>query len=62
MGWDNNVSVSEKETIFVLYLEKVGNDREVLAKTEFLELAEVNHAHMEGVQQSIYKSFEQIGM
>ena len=62
MGWDNNVSVSEKETIFVLYLEKVGNDREVLVKTEFLELAEVNHAHTEGVQQSIYESFEQIGM
>ena len=62
--WDGttDVSVSEKETIFMLYLEKVGSDREVLVKTEFLGLAEVNHAHTEGAKQSIYESFEQIGM
>ena len=57
-----DVSVSEKETIFVLYLDKVGSDGEVLVKIEFLGLAEVNHAHVEGIKQSIYKSFEQIGM
>ena len=35
--WDGttDVSVSEKETIFVLYLDKVRNDGEVLVKTEF---------------------------
>ena len=62
--WDGttDVSVSEKETIFVLYLDKVGSDGEVLVKTEFLGLAEVNHAHVEGIKQSIYESFVQIGM
>ena len=62
--WDEitDVSVSEKDTIFVLYLDKVGIDGEVLVKTEFLGLAEVNHAHAEGIKQSIYESFEQIGM
>ena len=44
--WDGtpDVLVSEKETIFVLYLDKVGSDVEVLVKTKFLGLAEVNHA------------------
>ena len=62
--WDGttDVSVSEKETIFVLYLDKVGSDWEVLVKTEFIGLAEVNHADAEGIKQSIYESFEQIGM
>ena len=62
--WDGttNVSVSKTETIFVLYLHKVGSDGEVLVKTEFLGLVEVNHAHTEGIKQSIYESFEQIGM
>ena len=55
-------TVSEKETIFLWYLDKVGSDWEVLVKTEFLGLAEVNHAHTEGIKQSIYESFEQIGM
>ena len=55
-------TVSEKETIFLWYLDKVGSDGEVLVKTEFLGLAEVNHAHTEGIKQSIYESFEQIGM
>ena len=36
--------------------------RQVLVKTEFLWLAEVNHAHVEAIKQSIYESFEQIGM
>ena len=59
--WDGttDVSVSEKETIFVLYLNKVGRDG-VLVKTEFLGLAEVNHAQT--IKQSIYESFEQISM
>ena len=61
-GTTTNVSVSKTETIFVLYLHKVGSDGEVLVKTEFLELVEVNHAHTEGIKQSIYESFEQIGM
>ena len=62
--WDGttNVSVSQKEITFVLYVDKVGSDGEVLVKTEFLGLAEVNHAHAEGIKQSIYESFEQIGM
>ena len=62
--WDGttDVSVSEKETIFVLYLDSVRSDGEVLVKTEFLGLAEVNHAHAEEIKQSIYESFEQIGM
>ena len=60
MGQD--VSVTEKETMFVLYLDKVGSDGEVLVKTEFLGLAEFNHTHAEGIKQSIYESFEQIGM
>ena len=62
--WDGttDVSVSEKETIFVLYLDKVGSGGEVLVKTEFLGLAEVNRAHAEGIKQSIYESFEKIGM
>ena len=62
--WDGttDVSVSEKETIFVLYLDSVRSDGEVLVKTEFLGLAEVNHAHVEEIKQSIYESFEQIGM
>ena len=62
--WDGttDVSVSEKETIFVLHLDKVGSDGEVLVKTEFLGLAEVNHAHVERITQSIYESLEQIGM
>ena len=62
--WDGtaDVSVSEKETIFVLFLYKVGIDGEVLVKTEFLGLAEVNHAHAEGIKPIIYESFEQIGM
>ena len=55
-------TASQKETIFLLYLDKVGSDGEVLEKTEFLGLAEVNHAHTEGIKQSIYESFEQIGM
>ena len=60
--WDRttDVSVSEKETMFVLCVDKIGSDGEVLIKTEFLELAEVNHAHAEGI--SVYESFEQIGM
>ena len=59
--WDGttDVSVSEKETIFVLYLNKVGRNG-VLVKTEFLGLAEVNHAQT--IKQSIYESFEQISM
>ena len=57
-----DASVSEKETIFVLYLDKVGSDGEVLVKTESLRLAEVNHAHTEGIKQSIHESFEQISM
>ena len=62
--WDGttNVSVSKKKTTFVLYVDKAGSDGEVLVKTEFLGLAEVNHAHTEGIEQSIYESFEQIGM
>ena len=42
--WDGatDVSVSKKETIFVLYLDKVGSDGKVLVKTEFLGLAEVS--------------------
>ena len=62
--WDGttDVSVPDKETIFVLYLDKVRSNREVLVKTEFLGLAKVNHAHVEGIKQSIYESFEQIGM
>ena len=60
--WDRttDLSVSEKETMFVLCVDKIGSDGEVLIKTEFLELAEVNHAHAEGI--SVYESFEQIGM
>ena len=46
----------------MLYLDKVGSDGEVLLKTEFLGLAEVNHARAEGIKQSFYESFEQIGM
>ena len=34
-----DVSLSKKETIFVLYLDKIGSDGEVLVKTEFLGLA-----------------------
>ena len=62
--WDEitDTSVSEKDTIIVLYLDKVGSDGEVLVKNEFLGLAEVNHAHAEGIKISIYESFEQIGM
>ena len=62
--WDGttDVSIPEKETIFVLYLDKVGSDGDVLVKTEFLGLAEVNHARAGGIKQSIYESFEQIGM
>ena len=62
--WDGttDVSVSEKETIFVLYLDKVRTGGEVLVKTEFLGLVEVNHAHAKAIKQSIYESFEQIGM
>ena len=46
----------------MLYLDSVRSDGEVLVKTEFLGLAEVNHAHVEEIKQSIYESFEQIGM
>ena len=46
--------------MFVLCVDKIGSDGEVLIKTELLELAEVNHAHAEGI--SVYESFEQIGM
>ena len=68
--WDGTTDIhllshpttSKKETIFLLYLDKVGSDGEVLVKTEFLGQAEVNHAHTEGIKQSIYESFEQIGM
>ena len=62
--WDGTtyVSVSEKETFFMLYLDKVKSYGEVLVKTEFLGLAEVNHAHAEGIKQSVYESFEQIGL
>ena len=62
--WDEitDTSVSEKDTIIVLYLDKVGSDGEVLVKNEFLGLAEVNHTHAEGIKVSIYESFEQIGM
>ena len=62
--WDGtiDVSVSETETSFVLYLDKSRSDGEVLVKTEFRGLAEVSHAHAEGIKQSIYESFEQIGM
>ena len=61
--WDGttDVSVSEKEITFVLYLDEVGSDG-VLVKTKFLGLVKVNHAHAEGIKQSIYESFEQIGM
>ena len=47
--WDGTteVSVSKKETMFVLYLDKVRSDGEDLVKTEFLGLAEVNYAHTE---------------
>ena len=57
-----DVSVSEKETIFVLYLEKAGSDGEVLVKTEFLGITEVNLTHAEDIKQRIYESFEQISM
>ena len=62
--WDatTDVSVPEKETIFVLYLDKVGSDGDVLVKTEFLGLTEINHARAGGIKQSIYESFEQIVM
>ena len=40
---------------------EVGSAGEVLVKTEFLGLAEINHAHAERIKQSIYESFE-IGM
>ena len=62
--WDGttDVSVSEKETTFVLCVDKVRSDGEVLVKTEFLRLAEVNHAHAEGVKQSISESSEEIAM
>ena len=52
----------EKETIFVLYLEKAGSDGEVLVKTEFLGITEVNLTHAEDIKQRIYESFEQISM
>ena len=38
-----------RKTIFVLYLDKVRSDGEVLVKTEFLGLAEVNHAYAERI-------------
>ena len=61
--WDGttDVSVSEKETMFMLHLDKVGSDG-VVVKTEFLELEEVNHVYTKGIKQSIHESFEQIGM
>ena len=57
-----DVSVSEKETIFVLYLEKARSDGEVLVKTEFLGITEVNLTHAEDIKQRICESFEQISM
>ena len=50
VGWDNRCIRVRKETTFVLYLDKVGSDGEVLLKTEFLGLAEVNHARAEGIK------------
>ena len=55
-----DVSVSEKDNVCVL--SKIRSDGEVLVTTEFLGLAEANHSHAEGIKQSIYKSFDQIGM
>ena len=58
----NYVSVSEKETMIILYLDKVGSDKEVAVKTELLGPTEVNHAHVIEIRQSIYERFEQIGI
>ena len=61
--WDGttNLSVYEKEAIFMLYLDKVRNDREAVAETEFLALAEVSDVPTERIKHSVYESFEQIG-
>ena len=45
----------------MLYLDKVRNDREAVAKTEFLALAEVSDVPTERIKHSVYESFEQIG-
>ena len=48
--WDVTTyeSVSEKEKMFMLYLDKVGSDRGFV-KTEFLGLEEIYHAHAERI-------------
>ena len=57
--WDGttDVSVSEKETIFVLYLDKVRSDGKVLVKTEFLGLAEVS---MKALSKSVCKTSQML--
>lgn len=43
--------------MFILYLHKVRSDREVVAETKFLRLAEINQVHAEEIKQSIYENF-----
>ena len=42
VGWDNRCIGVQEETMFILYLHKVRSDREVVAETKFLRLAEIN--------------------
>ena len=61
--WDGatDVSVAEKETIFVKYLDTISNEDGVFVKTKFLGMHNVSHAHADGIVESIDNGFKNIG-
>ena len=55
-------SAAEKESFFVLYLDKDTDAEKVEVKLSFLGLSDIHHAHAVGVKQSIDDVFVHVGL
>ena len=62
--WDGSTDVSakEKETTFVMYLDKDSCPNQVEVKTSFLGLRDLDHANASGVKDTILDGFTKLGV
>ena len=61
--WDGttDISVQEKETMFILYLDKGESSESVKVETKFLGLATVAYAHAPGILNEIKERLKNVG-
>ena len=61
--WDGtlDITVKEKESLFVMFLNRQVEGKRVCVETEFLGLQAVEHAHAQGVFDAIDRGFKNIG-